>query len=304
MKLYKKNSDSLIEVKNNEFRLEKDIQSLIEKNTEELFGLKFISSEFSIGEYRIDSLCYDNENNSFVIIEYKKTSSYSVIDQGYSYLSTMLNNKSDFILEYNESTNETLKRNDIDWGESRIIFISPSFNSYQKNSVNFKDIPFELFEIKKYTNDIISLNEVSSNSSESIKTISKGKNKTIEKVSKEIKVYTEEDFLNYIPDELEESYFSLKNKIINLGEIKVGCKKNYINFWVNNEVIVYINKGKRFLSVHIISPLKNPFQLDDPRGLFKLWEEKQIYYHDLTLDSDLDYIFMVVKQKYHQIIGN
>ena len=40
-------------------------------------------------------------------------------------------------------------------------------------------------------------------------------------------------------------------------------------------------------------------------NLFKLWEEKQIYYHDLTLDSNLDYIFkMVVKQKYHQIIGN
>ena len=56
MKLYKKNYDSLIEVKNNEFRLEKDIQSLIEKNTEELFGLKFISSEFSIGS--IESIHY------------------------------------------------------------------------------------------------------------------------------------------------------------------------------------------------------------------------------------------------------
>ena len=61
---------------------------------------------------------------------------------------------------------------------------------------------------------------------------------------------------------------------------------------------------KDFYLFILFLPLKNPFQLDDPRGLFKLWEEKQIYYHDLTLDSDLDYIFMVVKQKYHQIIGN
>ena len=99
---------------------------------------------------------------------------------------------------------------------------------------------------------MILLNEISSNSSESIKTISKGKNKTIEKASKEIKVHTEEDFLNYIPNELEEFYFSLKTKIVELGEIKVGYKKNYINFWVNNQVIVYVNKGKKFLSIHIL----------------------------------------------------
>ena len=107
----------------------------------------------------------------------------------------MLNNKSDFILEYNESTNKTLKRNDIDWGESRIIFISPSFNSYQKNSVNFKDIPFELFEIKKYTNDMILLNEISSNSSESIKTISKGKIKLLKKSVKKSKFIPKKIFL-------------------------------------------------------------------------------------------------------------
>ena len=29
------------------------------------------SSEFKIGEFRIDTLCFDKENNSFIIIEYK-----------------------------------------------------------------------------------------------------------------------------------------------------------------------------------------------------------------------------------------
>ena len=157
MRLFSNDKGVLTKVNVEPFKLERNIQELIEKNTNEIFNLEFISSEFSIGNYRIDSLCYDNENKSFVIIEYKKGSSYSVIDQGYSYLSTMLNNKSDFILEYNEKTNNTLRRDSVNWTQSRIIFISPSFNSYQKNSVNFKDIPFELWEVILMKLDLISI---------------------------------------------------------------------------------------------------------------------------------------------------
>ena len=119
---------------------------------DEIFDSTFVTSEFKIGEFRIDSLCFDEETQSFIIVEHKKGDSYSVIDQGYSYLSKMIHNKSDFILEYNESMNKTLKRDDINWEESKVIFVSPSFNSYQ-NSINFKDLPFELYEIKQYSND-------------------------------------------------------------------------------------------------------------------------------------------------------
>ena len=52
----------------------------------------------------------------------------------------MLNNKSDFILEYNENHKHSLKRTHVDWSQSRIIFVSPSFSNYQKQSINFKDI--------------------------------------------------------------------------------------------------------------------------------------------------------------------
>ena len=50
----------------------------------------------------------------------------------------MLNNKSDFILEYNERLNQSLRRDDVDWSASRVIFVSLSFNAYQKNSVTFE----------------------------------------------------------------------------------------------------------------------------------------------------------------------
>ncbi|WP_157488280.1 hypothetical protein [Dyadobacter crusticola] len=53
------------------FKLEKDIQNLFEKNLEVLTSLKLIRSEFTIKQFRIDTLAFDSESNSFVIIEYK-----------------------------------------------------------------------------------------------------------------------------------------------------------------------------------------------------------------------------------------
>ena len=108
-----------------------------------MFNLQFVKSELTIKDFRIDTLAFDKENKSFVILEYKRDRSYSVIDQGYTYMSLMLNNKSDFILDYNEICGASLKREDIDWSQSKIIFISPNFNEFQKLSVNFKDVPFE-----------------------------------------------------------------------------------------------------------------------------------------------------------------
>ena len=109
MAIYKLEKSDLTQVTEIPFLLEKDIQQLVESNIADMFGYVFVSTEFSISEYRIDTLCFDEETSSFVIVEYKKGSSYSVIDQGYSYLSTMLNNKAEFILEYNEKNNVSLK---------------------------------------------------------------------------------------------------------------------------------------------------------------------------------------------------
>ena len=104
MNIYKLTKGELIEVDRDTFPLEKDIQSLVEKNLENLFGLEFVSTEFKIGDYRIDTLAFDRDSSAFVIIEYKKGHSYSVIDQGYSYLSAMLQSRAEFILEHNEKS--------------------------------------------------------------------------------------------------------------------------------------------------------------------------------------------------------
>ena len=132
MSTYKIYTDQLTLIKEKPFKLEKEIQNIVEKNLQTLLGLDFIKTEFSIGTFRIDSLAFDSDKKSFVIIEYKRDKNFSVIDQGYAYLSLMLNNKAEFILEYNESKSGTLKRNDVDWSQSKVLFVSPNFTTYQK----------------------------------------------------------------------------------------------------------------------------------------------------------------------------
>ena len=75
----------------------------------------------------------------------------------------MLNNKADFILEYNEAfSSQPLKRGEVDWSQSRIIFISPEFTRHQQYAIGFKDLGIQLWEVHKYSNGLIIFNEAKS----------------------------------------------------------------------------------------------------------------------------------------------
>lgn len=317
MNLYKTIKHKLVAIEPQEFRLEKDIQNLVEKNTRELFSLEFISSEFTIGEFRLDSLCFDEESDSFVIVEYKKGHSYSVIDQGYAYLSTMLNNKAEFILEYNEKMPSSIKKSDIDWSASRVIFISQSFNSYQKNGANFRDLPFELWEIKKFNGDLISLEQHRSTSRESIEKFAKN-NQTIKKVSSEVAVHTEEDVIAKSNDSIKVVWSQLKERLTNLSSVEFVANANsgYIKFTKNGKGVCYFNFKKQFIKGEIIrgniypdgKKSKKFFIIDDPKNIcreynftYKSGIEGHRYIFDIKANINLDYLEMLIKQKYSQV---
>lgn len=52
-----------------------------------------------------------------------KGRSYSEIDQGYTYLQLLLNNKSDFLLVLSQHFNKVLRMEDVDWSQSKISFV-------------------------------------------------------------------------------------------------------------------------------------------------------------------------------------
>ena len=156
-------------------------------------GVELVKSEFIIKNKRIDSLAFDPHAIAFVIVEYKRDRNSSVVDQGFTYLNLMLQNKADFIVEYNENLKKNLKRDDVDWSQTRVAFVSPSFTENQREATNFKDLAIELWEVKRYEEDIIIINPLKKSSVVSIKPTIQNKLEYAE-VAKELKTYTEEDF--------------------------------------------------------------------------------------------------------------
>lgn len=299
MNLYQsKNSNSLNILKEKPFKLEKEIQTLFEKNLNELMGLEMVNSEFVIKGKRIDTLGYDPQSKAFVIIEYKRDKNVSVVDQGFTYLSLMLENKADFVLTYNETLKKSIHSTSVDWSQTRVAFVSTSFTENQRLATNFKDIAIELWEVKRYDDDLISVNPIKkTKSAESIKPLTQ-QNTVIKSVTDEIKVYTEEDHLNGYPEEMVELYETYKNAILNLtDDIEIVPKKLYIAFKKNKNIadIIIMKKGiKMFINL-------KKGQLDDPKNLMKDVSETghwgNGHYEVIVNDTkNLEYIMSLVKQ--------
>ena len=70
MDVYKVSNQNKLDVVNNtSFENEKEIQNLVEKNLETLFNLTFVKTEVVCEQFMFDTLCWDEENKSFIIIE-------------------------------------------------------------------------------------------------------------------------------------------------------------------------------------------------------------------------------------------
>ena len=298
MKIYTLNNTKLNEVDEKLFKLEREIQQLFEDNLDNVMGLTLVRSEFTIKNKRIDTLAYDKQTNAFIIIEYKRDKNISVIDQGFTYLSLMLENKADFIVEYNEQLKENLQRTNVDWTQTRVAFVSPSFTENQILATNFKDIAIELWEVKRYENNTIVINEVKkSRSAESIKPITQ-QNKELKRVTDEIVVYTEDDLLVAGSDETRELYYKFKDGILNLADdIQVIANKLYIAFRKNRN-IVCMNIQKKQIRMWIGAKWG---ALDDAKSLAidvsstGHWGTGD-YEVNVTNDKDLEYIMSLIKQ--------
>lgn len=298
MALYTNQTGKLNEIKENPFKLERELQKVFEANLSAIMDLVLVKSEFTIKNKRIDTLAFDRQSSAFIIIEYKRDKNMSVVDQGFTYLSLMLENKADFIIEYNESLGQNLKREDVDWSQTRVAFVSTSFTENQIQATNFKDIAIELWEVKQYENDTIIINAIKkSSASESIKPLTKNK-ETLKTVTEEIKVYTEQDHIEKASDLTAELYEKFKAAILNLADgIEVIPKKHYIAF----------KKGKNVSDISILKKSLKVFiniksgQLDDAKNIAQdvsnigHWGNGD-YQVQVENDKDLEYIMSLIKQ--------
>ena len=303
MPIYNIKENNLSLIKKVDFTNERELQRLTENNLEELFNLEFIATEFQVDNLRIDTLAYDSETNSFVIIEYKNVKNYSVIDQGYSYLSLLLNNKAEFVLKFNQVFNKNNGKEDFDFTQTRVMFISPSYTTYQLKSVEFSDIAFELWKVSKYSNDTVLFDKVNNtNTSASIKQVTDS-DKNKQKVNKEIKKYTEEDTLKGKSDDIVSLYDNLKEYILSqYDDIEIVHLKYYLVFKVNNKIVASLSVLKKSLKTWI--NLKES-DISDPDN--KIRNVSNIGHHgvgdyefSITSEDDFYYFNRLFKQSFDE----
>lgn len=303
MPIFKIHNQTLAEIEEKRFDLEKNLQKLTEQNLGEIFGLEFISGmlnkQLNIQNFVLDTLAFDTETKSFIIIEYKRDKSYSVIDQGYNYLALMLKYKADFILEYNEQKGTNLKRSDIDWSQSRVIFIAPSFTPHQKGAIAFRDLPIELWEVKLYKDNLILYNNIKpAEIAESIDKITKSA--TVKSINKEVKTYTIQNHLSRASEEIQDLFAKLEHEIFELDTRVIEKPvSSYIGFKIRYHNFCSVNIAKRKLRVYTRASV-----IKDPAKKFKKvpakwgWGTTALWYWDIDKEKDIDYAMTVIRQGY------
>ena len=306
MPMFKIVNDKLVKVDEKPFDLERNLQRLTENSLEEVFGYEFVcgalNKQLRVQNFELDTLAFDPEAKAFVIIEYKKDKSSSVVDQGYNYLGLMLNNKAEFILEYNERGNANLKRGDVDWSQSKVLFVAPSFSLHQKGAIAFKGLPIELWEVTLFNDNLILYNSVKPPEiSEPIEKITK--NKDVERVSREIKQYTLEDHIKPGWSKAKELFDEFSQHVLELDpKFEIKPVKYYIGFNIGNKNVIAIHVRKSKLVLQLLRV--KPDDLKDPEKRTRYEKNSFEYYNkhitqlDINSEDDIDYAMSLVKQVY------
>ena len=296
MRLYQINKSKLAQVKEESFKLERDLQRLVENNLETLMGLKLVASEFSIRGRRFDTLAYSPKTKSFVIIEYKRDRHSGVFDQGVAYLNLLKEYQAAAVLALNNRFRKNFDVKNIAWDQSKIIFISSAFTPFQLGTINH-DPNIEMLEVKKYGKNLISLKvlqQAEDSISHLMQTASISK-----KANKETKNYTEKALLSKCSDDVKNLYAQFRHAITNLDKkIEVMATQQYVAFKKDSSNICDIEIYSKWLKIYLNAKWG---QLDDSKKLFtnvaKVGHNGNGDYRVVVSDNqNLEYIMSILKQ--------
>lgn len=230
IKFFKLNDDNIQELHGRSVSLEKSLQNLIEKHLESFLGIKFLASEYSTGKRhggRIDTLGLD-ENNSPVIIEYKRSVNENVINQGLYYLDWLLDHKAELELMTLRKFDQSIADN-IDWSSPRLLCIAGSFTKYDEHAVQQINRNIELYQYKHYEGEFLMLDLVNATTAQTVYIDVDSSDRTQKSSSKTFK--TVSDYLDQANEQLTDRFENLKAFLIALGDdIQMKTLKYYIAF--------------------------------------------------------------------------
>ena len=207
--------------------IEKSLQTSLENHLDAFLGVRLVKSEHSTGKThggRIDTLGID-ENDSPVIIEYKRSLNENVINQGLYYLDWLLDHKGEFVLLAQKAV-PNLKEDDVDWSGARLLCIAGEFTKFDEHAVKQINRNIELIRYRRYGNELLLLELVNASTGDAAE-----QNAVSSKPTAKYVESTVSEKLAKATVEVKDRFESLKAFAEALGDdVQVKVLKQYIAF--------------------------------------------------------------------------
>jgi predicted transport protein len=227
IKLFRLQLSGVTELQGRSMALERELQTLMEKNLETLLGLRFLASEYFTGakhKGRIDTLAID-ENRCPVIIEYKRTNNENVINQGLFYLDWLMDHQAEFKLLVLEKLGKDTCES-IEWSAPRLLCIAGDFTRYDEHAVLQMNRNIELIRYRHYPDGFLILEKVNSTSSDAPAFCS---GTTPEGKGHKHVYKTVSEYLESAPEDMKALYQTVEDLLLSMGE---DVDKNVLKFYV------------------------------------------------------------------------
>ena len=290
MPIFKIENKKAKQIKTAHFKNEKELQSLVEANLEEFFGIKFIKTEHVTGERhggRIDTLGLD-ENNTPVIIEYKWGEKDTIINQGLYYLDWLVDHKGDFQVLVEAKLGKKVK---IDWAQPRLVLLAASFSKYDMHAINRMAENIELWTYLFYETGLL---EIRTEANTHVST------KKAKRVVTGDERYDLDYHLSKTAEELQEKFREMRDKIMELPSVTEKVEQRSGITYRTTKSFVRFEFKKGYVQVLLKMPNYNvPKKIIKDITSFE-WGYKGMV--KLEPKSDIDYILGLVKQSYEETL--
>jgi len=260
---------------------EQEIHKLVSENLETILGVRFLQSEYKFATGRIDTLGVD-ENNSPVIVEYKKAKSSDVIIQALYYKNWLMGHKAAFKLLCKEKLKEDIK---IDWSDLRVIIIARDFNKWDKRAVQQMGGNIELKRYRLYENNMLYLEDLIVTAKE------KGEiTPSLQNLEEFIKSRQPRK-------EIEKLFMVLTSKIAEISDgLRMVIGKSVVSYRTTRN-FVSVQPQKTQITLHLTFR-----QLPKNLEIFKKVYKDRKHCHLSVKESDLDTALKLIKKAYEETL--
>lgn len=267
MPLFEIDKENINAVEYINFKTERRLQRLVEKNLETFFSCRFVASEFSTGIQhggRIDTLALSEDNNP-VIIEYKKVESSELINQSLFYLSWINDHRGDFEIQVQKQLGQGIT---IDWSDIRVICIAPGYRKYDLHAVKVMGANIELWRYRLFSNSNLYFEEIFKQTyADNTSSLGDGKNPIMVAAGKKAAItratgiYTFDQHIAGKSRKITELVIALQEFILGLdSSIEQAPKKQYIAYKTSQNIVCMEIQQRKILLFLKLKPtaIKEP----------------------------------------------